>query len=85
MSDARSSFLNMASKNTVKLPNQGLMRVLSLAAGLFFSITMPYSPTAAQENDMLIIAHRGASAERPEHTLAAYELAIDQGALISQP
>lgn len=29
---------------------------------------------------MLIIAHRGASGERPEHTLAAYELAIDQGA-----
>lgn len=85
MSDARSSFLNMASKNTVKLPNQGLMRVLSLAAGLFFSITMPYSPTAAQENDMLIIAHRGASAERPEHTLAAYELAIDQGADYIEP
>ncbi len=29
---------------------------------------------------MLIIAHRGASGDRPEHTLAAYELAIDQGA-----
>src|SRR5262249_30088050 len=28
----------------------------------------------------LIIAHRGASGERPEHTLAAYELAIAQGA-----
>ncbi|NNC53309.1 MAG: glycerophosphodiester phosphodiesterase [Erythrobacter sp.] len=29
---------------------------------------------------MLVIAHRGASGERPEHTLAAYERAIDQGA-----
>ncbi len=29
---------------------------------------------------MLVIAHRGASGDRPEHTLAAYELAIDQGA-----
>ena len=28
----------------------------------------------------LVIAHRGASADRPEHTLAAYQLAIDQGA-----
>lgn len=28
----------------------------------------------------LVIAHRGASGYRPEHTLAAYELAIDQGA-----
>ncbi len=40
-------------------------------------------PAAAQ--DMLIIAHRGASAERPEHTLAAYELAIDQGADYIEP
>jgi glycerophosphoryl diester phosphodiesterase len=28
----------------------------------------------------LVIAHRGASAHRAEHTLAAYQLAIDQGA-----
>jgi glycerophosphoryl diester phosphodiesterase len=41
------------------------------------------APVAAQ--DMLIIAHRGASAERPEHTLAAYELAIDQGADYIEP
>lgn len=41
------------------------------------------APVAAQ--DMLIIAHRGASAERPEHTLAAYELAIDQGTDYIEP
>ncbi|WP_285713632.1 glycerophosphodiester phosphodiesterase family protein [Erythrobacter oryzae] len=41
------------------------------------------APAAAQ--DMLIIAHRGASAERPEHTLAAYERAIDQGADYIEP
>ena len=40
-------------------------------------------PAAAQ--DMLVIAHRGASAERPEHTLAAYERAIDQGADYIEP
>lgn len=34
---------------------------------------------------MLIIAHRGASGERPEHTLAAYELAIDRGADYIEP
>lgn len=33
----------------------------------------------------LIIAHRGASADRPEHTLAAYRLAIAQGADIIEP
>jgi glycerophosphoryl diester phosphodiesterase len=27
-----------------------------------------------------VIAHRGASADAPEHTIAAYELALDQGA-----
>ena len=29
---------------------------------------------------MLVIAHRGASLHAPEHTLAAYDLALDQGA-----
>lgn len=33
----------------------------------------------------LIIAHRGASGERPEHTRAAYERAIDQGAYVIEP
>ncbi|MEM9310500.1 MAG: glycerophosphodiester phosphodiesterase [Pseudomonadota bacterium] len=33
----------------------------------------------------LIIAHRGASGDRPEHTLAAYELAIDLGADYIEP
>ncbi len=33
----------------------------------------------------LVIAHRGASGERPEHTLAAYELAIEQGADVIEP
>lgn len=33
----------------------------------------------------IIIAHRGASGQRPEHTLAAYELAIAQGADFIEP
>ena len=28
----------------------------------------------------VVVAHRGASGYRPEHTLAAYELAVAQGA-----
>ncbi|MEL1252116.1 glycerophosphodiester phosphodiesterase [Aurantiacibacter gilvus] len=39
----------------------------------------------AQDPDFIVIAHRGASGERPEHTLAAYELAIDQGADYIEP
>ncbi len=33
----------------------------------------------------VIIAHRGASGERPEHTLAAYRLAIEQGTDFIEP
>lgn len=33
----------------------------------------------------LVIAHRGASGERPEHTIAAYELAVEQGADCIEP
>lgn len=33
----------------------------------------------------LVIGHRGASGERPEHTLASYQLAIDQGADFIEP
>ncbi|WP_421784853.1 glycerophosphodiester phosphodiesterase family protein [Hyphobacterium sp.] len=33
----------------------------------------------------LVIAHRGASGERPEHTIEAYALALDQGADVIEP
>lgn len=33
----------------------------------------------------IVIAHRGASGERPEHTIAAYNLAFDQGADFIEP
>jgi len=44
-----------------------------------------HSETGANAARPLIIAHRGSSGERPEHTLAAYELAIDQGADYIEP
>ncbi|PAX52410.1 glycerophosphodiester phosphodiesterase [Brunnivagina elsteri] len=37
------------------------------------------------QNLPIIIAHRGASGYRPEHTLAAYELAIDMGTDFIEP
>lgn len=52
---------------------------------LFIAALALAIPTWAQAEDLLIIAHRGASGERPEHTLAAYELAIDQGADYIEP
>ena len=58
-----------------------MVRSLALIALLALTAT----PAMAKGDDMLIIAHRGASAERPEHTLAAYERAIDQGADYIEP
>lgn len=52
----------------------GLMACLALGA-----------PSVAVAQDMLVIAHRGASGERPEHTLAAFERAIDAGADYIEP
>jgi glycerophosphoryl diester phosphodiesterase len=34
---------------------------------------------------IIVIAHRGASGERPEHTLASYRLAVEQGADFIEP
>lgn len=51
--------------------------IVGLALGL------PMGPSVA--SDPLVIAHRGASGDRPEHTLAAYERAIDQGADYIEP
>lgn len=54
---------------------------------LMLAATLGAVPAAATTPapPMLIIAHRGASGERPEHTLAAYERAIDQGADYIEP
>lgn len=60
-----------------------LITALALAlptAGASLAAQIP-----ARAEPPLVIAHRGASGERPEHTLAAYERAIDQGADYIEP
>lgn len=57
---------------------RGLARI-----GLF--LLMSLLPLSVVQAEPLLIAHRGASGERPEHTLAAYERAIDQGADFIEP
>ena len=42
-------------------------------------------PAPTRQRPPIVIAHRGASAYRPEHTLAAYDLAIEQGADVIEP
>lgn len=41
--------------------------------------------TGFSGSDPLVIAHRGASGYRPEHTLASYQLAMDMGADFVEP
>ncbi|CAN5191844.1 glycerophosphodiester phosphodiesterase [soil metagenome] len=52
---------------------------------LFAAALLAAMPMVAMATDPIIIAHRGASGERPEHTLAGYERAIDQGADFIEP
>ncbi|MEA5534539.1 glycerophosphodiester phosphodiesterase family protein [Crocosphaera sp. XPORK-15E] len=52
---------------------------------LLVTATLSIMPTAKVMANTLVIGHRGASAFRPEHTLAAYELAIDLGADFVEP
>jgi glycerophosphoryl diester phosphodiesterase len=52
---------------------------------LAFGLTLAMTALPALAQTPLVIAHRGASAFRPEHTRAAYELAIEQGADFIEP
>ena len=61
---------------------------LIVAAGLALvaSACQRETPRMSQpDSSFTIIAHRGASGERPEHTLASYALAIEQGADFIEP
>jgi len=50
-----------------------------------FSISESHAMEQPLEGNVIVIAHRGASGERPEHTLASYTLAIEQGADYIEP
>lgn len=69
-----------APENTMRLaPLKSTLAIAlaTLALGAAAQAAWPPTPT--------VIAHRGASALRPEHTLAAYQKAIDDGADIIEP
>ena len=60
--------------------------VLAACADDDATIAADNSPWPTLNGDPpLVIAHRGASGYRPEHTLEAYGLAIDQGADVIEP
>jgi len=56
-----------------------------LAAPVALLALMLAGMPLALASPLLVIAHRGASGERPEHTLEAYRLAIAQGADFIEP
>jgi len=60
---------------------------VSVSAGAFLAAGLAgtASATGKASASPLVIGHRGASAYRPEHTLAAYQLAIDMGADYIEP
>jgi glycerophosphoryl diester phosphodiesterase len=55
------------------------MRTLIVTLGLLLALTSLGDPSA-REDRKILVAHRGASAYAPEHTLEAYRLALSQGA-----
>lgn len=63
-----------------------MIRIMLALVVLFAgSPVLAQSVPAPVEFKPQVIAHRGASGERPEHTRAAYDLAIDQGADVIEP
>lgn len=58
-----------------------------IVAAVTAAITLTTVPANAhpQDSDPVVIGHRGASGYRPEHTLASYQLAIEQGADFIEP
>ncbi len=65
------------------MTRRGFLTSVSLVMGVIG--VEAYSTAQPSGTRPRIIAHRGASGMRPEHTLAAYELAIDQGADYIEP
>ena len=70
------------------LRNGGIMKHSLLVFAALLSACSPFESQAMEkplDGQVLVIAHRGASGERPEHTLGSYKLAIEQGADYIEP
>jgi glycerophosphoryl diester phosphodiesterase len=61
------------------------LATLALAVAAFATAGQARETEKALHGQPIVIAHRGASGYRPEHTLAAYKLAIDMGADYIEP
>jgi glycerophosphoryl diester phosphodiesterase len=72
-------------RSRIRLAALGLTAAVSLAAAVSASGGSSTKPQLETHEQLLVIGHRGASGYRPEHTLAAYKLAIDMGADYVEP
>ena len=84
MADGQGSAIR-ASGHSVNGPGRRRLRILAgLAIGLLATVTFYYALSAAigkpLSGQVLLIAHRGGSAEYPENTLQAFDQAIAAGA-----
>ncbi len=62
-----------------------LWLALASATAMAQTAAMPHPAPAHPLSPPIVIAHRGASGLRPEHTIASYTLAIEQGADFIEP
>jgi len=73
-----------AAATAVALTAASLVAAAPAAVASSSEPAAPGAP-AALTDELLVVGHRGASAYRPEHTLAAYELAARMGADMIEP
>lgn len=62
-----------------------VLRAFGKACALAVSMMVGMPVVSLATDEPIIIAHRGASGLRPEHTLTAYQLGIEQGADFIEP
>lgn len=77
----------MLHSSTVKTARTiaALWLALASATAMAQTAAMPHPVAAQPLSPPIVIAHRGASGLRPEHTIASYTLAIEQGADFIEP
>ena len=69
----------------LRVPLAPLFRWVSALVAAGLAVADLLTADGPDRTRPIVIAHRGASGERPEHTLEAYRLAVDQGADFVEP
>lgn len=86
----RAAYVNVRGQNNIlRVWKRGPARISLIPfcalVGIMTGCNLGAGSESIDKSEGFLIAHRGASAYAPEHTLAAYELAIMQGADFVEP